>query len=166
MKKPNSKKRAQKSRVFDSMASAAAALGVSKEVLQLAKASKEGGKAFRGSRVKEKELLEWISKQPASQSQDIMELGLKDQKLAEEIRKLRIRNDKEEGRLLLASVVGPALRSLSVNQRLVLRRVLEAELPERLAGKTIPQITEEMRKASDQICDAFREGARKWMDKS
>lgn len=146
------------------MASAAAALGVSKDLLQLAKNSKSGAKAFRGSRVIEKELLEWMSKQPASQSQDLSNLCLKDQKLAEEIRKLRIRNDKEEGRLLLAAVVGPALRNVSINQRIVLKRLLEADLPERLAGKTAPQIAEEMRKAADQICEAFREGARRWME--
>lgn len=146
------------------MSSAAAALGVSKETLQLAKNSKEGSKAFRGSRVDEKALLDWMSRQPASQSQNITELSLKDQKLAEEIRKLRIRNDKEEGRLLLASVVGPALRNVSVNQRLALKRILETELPERVAGKKLAQITEEMRQAADQICDVFREGVRKWME--
>lgn len=159
MKNKIPKKRAE-FRTFDSMAAAAGALGVSKEVLQLAKQSKDC-KAFCGSRVREKELLEWMSAQPDEVK---TQLTLKDQKLVEEIRKLRIRNDREEGRLLLASSVGPALRNLALNQRMALKRVLEMELPERLAGKNISQINEMMRKAADQICDVFREGAHSWME--
>lgn len=143
------------------MAAAAGALGVSKEVLQLAKQSKDC-KAFRGSRVHEAELLEWISRQP----QDLRaELSLKDQKLAEEIRKLRIRNDREEGRLVLASSVAPALRSLAQNQRIALQRILEQDIPEKLAGKTVPQIIQQLSRAADDICNVFREGIKPWMQK-
>lgn len=46
-----------KNRVFDSMAQASAALGVSKDSLQNMKA--QGCPAFRGSRVHERELLSW-----------------------------------------------------------------------------------------------------------
>ena len=158
MRIKNPKKRAE-FRTFDSMAAAAGALGIGKEVLQLAKQSKSC-KAFAGSRVREKELLEWMAAQPVEVK---TQLSLKDQKLAEEIRKLRIRNDREEGRLLLASSVGPALRNLALNQRLALKRILENELPERIANKAVPQIIEQMRKAADQICNVFREGARAWM---
>jgi hypothetical protein len=85
-------------RVFDSMKSAAAGLGVSIEALKAAKAA--GCPAFHNSRVNEDEFKQWASAQPPVSEQDAKKLPLRDQKITEEIRRLRIANDASERELI------------------------------------------------------------------
>src|SRR5213075_1497571 len=63
------------------------------------------------------------------------------------------------------SVIGPALRNVSLHQRAVLQRILEQELAPNLAGLTPIEVLERMKRAVDTICSTFREGVSGWLDK-
>lgn len=62
------------------------------------------------------------------------------------------------------SVIGPALRNISLHQRAVLQRKLEQELAPNLVGLTALEIGERVRAAVDELCAIFREGTRQWAD--
>ena len=80
-------------RTYDSLAGAAAGLGLSIDVLRAAK--RAGCPAFRSNRVYSSELLAWLKAHPQTVTP-----GMKEQKLAEEVRKLKLVNDQREGRLV------------------------------------------------------------------
>ena len=69
-----------------------------------------------------------------------------------------------QGEYLKKSVIGPAFRNLSLNQRACLQRKLESELGPKLAGATPLEIQAHMRDAVDEICNVFRNGSRQWME--
>ncbi len=121
----------KKYRIFDSMALAASSLGVSRDTLRAAKES--GCKAFENSRVKEKELLQWMSENGVAESNG-GPLTLKDQKTAEEIRKLRIKNDKDQGKLIAKAEVAGAIRRVLGKVSSITESKLVAEYPTVVAG--------------------------------
>lgn len=86
----------QTPRTFDSLRSAAAGLKLPLRVLKTAKQA--GCSAFRSNRVYEAELLAWIEANP--EAINAASDDPRDEKLREEIRKLRIANDAKEGRLV------------------------------------------------------------------
>lgn len=122
----------KKYRVFDSMAAAASALGVSKDTLRAAKESPDC-QAFAGSRVKERELLDWMSANGVNHTEE-GPLTLKDQKTQEEIRKLKIKNDKDQGKLVLKSEVAAAIRRAIGAVSSILESKLVHEYPTVVAG--------------------------------
>ena len=101
-------------RVFDSLAAAAAALNLDKQTLKRAKGA--GCPAFVGSRVQEKVFLRWISDNPDKLAAPAG-ATLEDQKTGEQIRKLRIGNDLEDGKSILKATVEKLLHELFAGVR-------------------------------------------------
>ena len=114
------------------MGAAASALGVSKDTLRAAKESPDC-KAFVGSRVLEKELLDWMSRNDVTASSD-GPLTLKDEKTKEEIRKLRIKNDKDQGKLVLKAEMASAIRRALGKVSSICESTLVHEFPTVVAG--------------------------------
>ena len=56
------------------------------------------------------------------------------------------------------------MRNLSLNQRAVLIRLLETELPPKLANRTEIEIRELLKQTVDTICGVFRDGIKGWME--
>lgn len=125
MKKPETLDK-PKGQVFDTMRAAAGALKLPMRVLKTAKA--QGCPAFRGTRVYGDELLAWLDANPVAQSADP-----KDEKLLEEIRKLRLANDAKAGRLVERAWVVERIHRLGGEVNAV-RAKSEAEHPLRFAA--------------------------------
>jgi hypothetical protein len=123
--------RKKQSRIFDSMAAAAAALGVSMETMKAAKQSPDCH-AFHASRVNETEFLDWASKHEVTTASDVM--TLKDQKTQEEIRKLKIKNDKDQGKLILKTEVAAAIRRALGRVSSIVEAKLVLEYPTVVSG--------------------------------
>ncbi len=68
------------------------------------------------------------------------------------------------GEYIRKSVIGPALRNISLHQRATLLRKFEQELSPKLAGRTTIEILSEVRAACDEICRIFSDSTRKWAD--
>lgn len=148
------------SRTFDSMTSAAAALGVSREVIAAAKNSGECIEAFHGSRVIEQPLLRWISANSdkvASQA-----VTLKDKKVAEEIRKLKLKNDKDEGKLVPRAAVAESIRKVSGPINFLIDQKLENEYPSAVAGLDVPQARIYGKRLADSIKEEFQKLFTAW----
>src|SRR5690348_4992546 len=118
------------------MASAASALGVSKDTLRAAKEA--GCAAFVGSRVEEAPLLEWMSQHEVKPGQTNGQLTLKDQKTAEEIRKLKIKNDKDQGKLVAKADVAAAIRRALAGVSGICEAKLVNEYPTLVSGQDPP----------------------------
>jgi hypothetical protein len=73
-----------------------------------------------------------------------------------------LKADAERGKFISKEVIGPALRNLSLNQRFCLERKLESELAARIPKEFHPQLSA----AVDEICAAFHNGVRAWMDEA
>lgn len=119
----------EKPRVFDSLKAAAAALRLPMRTLQLAKQA--GCPAFKSNRVYEAELLQWLE----ANAETIQAAGgdPRDEKLREEIRKLRIANDAKEGRLVEKAWVGSKIQS-AAGALNAFRAKSEAEHPVKFAA--------------------------------
>lgn len=125
-----------KPRTFDSLRSAANGLKLPLRVLQAAKSA--GCQAFRSNRVYEAELLQWLEAHP-----DIVNGAgddPRDEKIREEIRKLRIANDAKEGRLIERAWVAERMQRTAGDLN-NLRAKWEAEMPLNFAA-TNGDITE------------------------
>lgn len=94
--------------------------------LQLAK--KAGCPAFKSNRVYETELLHWLEKNPVAESHDP-----RDEKLREEIRKLRIANDAKESRLVERAWVGARIQRAAGDLQ-AFRAKSETEHPTKFAA--------------------------------
>lgn len=81
---------------FDSMKAAASGMGVT--LAQLRAAKNGGAPGFRSNRIYSDEVLPWIQEHGADIEE--AEESLKEQKIREEVRKLRIANELKEGRLV------------------------------------------------------------------
>jgi len=116
-------------RTFDSLKAAATALRLPIRALQRAKQA--GCPAFRSNRVYEAELLQWMEANPET----IEAAGddPRDEKLREEIRKLRIANDAKEGRLVEKAWVGSKIQS-AAGVLNAFRAKSEAEHPVKFAA--------------------------------
>lgn len=137
-------------RVFDSMAAAAGALGVSKDTLRAAKESPDGAKIFRGSRVDEEEFLKWAEQHQIETSPGDV-LTLRDQKIAEEIRKLKIRNDKDAGKLIARVEVAAAIRRALASVAGIIEAKIVGEWPSAVAGLDPAQARVYGRRLYDEV---------------
>jgi hypothetical protein len=116
-------------RTFDSLKAAAAALRLPMRTLQLAKQA--GCPAFRSNRVYESELLAWLE----TNAELIAAAGddPRNEKLREEIRKLRLANDQREGRLVERAWVGERIQR-AAGELNAARAKSEAEHPVKFAA--------------------------------
>lgn len=148
-------------RVFDSLAMAAAVLDVDRQTLKRAKEA--GCPAFVGSRVQEKEFLRWISDNPDKLAAP-EGATLDDQKTAEQIRKLRIENDRTEAKLILKATIEQRLHEIHSAQLKILRQRLENEYPTAVAGMDPAQARVYGKRLVDEICAQMRGFVEKWKD--
>lgn len=121
---------------YDSIKSAAAAMGISAEILQRAKNC--GCPSFRGSRVYPEGLRQFLS----DHDEELKAMGgasLKDAKLEEEIRKLKINNDRAAKILVLKTKIIAFFHGFTAEHRAALHQVLENEYPTAVAGMDPPQ---------------------------
>jgi len=83
-------------------------------------------------------------------------VALRDQKLMEEIRKLRIANDAKGRKLVDRAVIEGELLKVATEQRNILRLKLENEWPAKVAGLDVTQARVYGRRLSDEIMVAFQ----------
>lgn len=137
-----------KGRTFDSLRSAAASLKLPLRVLKIAK--QEGCPAFRSNRVYEAELLKWLEDNPDA----IGAAGNdpREEKLFEEIRKLRIANDAKEGRLVERAWVAERMQR-AAGELNSMRAKWEAEMPVQFAATNgdIPECRTILRGIMDDL---------------
>lgn len=86
------------------------------------------------------------------------ELGpLKEQKLEQEVRYLRLKGDREERRMIPRSEVDALLLHIATRQKTLLYQRLETELPPKLDGLSAAETRPILRKVADDICDEMRD---------
>lgn len=120
-----------KNRVFDSMKACAAALNVSVDVVRRIKES--GSTAFQGSRINAEQFQKDLSAYGERKKVE-GKLSLRDQKLLEEIRRLKLENDESESRLISKAWVVSRIAACGSKVRGILRQKLEIEYPNAAAG--------------------------------
>jgi hypothetical protein len=119
---------------YDSLKAAASALNIPKSVLQRAKDL--GCANFRSGRVYVEGLKKWIADHQAEFAGSD---SLKGQKLAEEVRKLKIKNDRDSGVLVQKARVIQFFNEFAGEFRGQVHQVLENEYPTVVAGMDPPQ---------------------------
>jgi hypothetical protein len=135
-----------KADLYDSMASAAAGEGISLELVRRAK--RAGCVAFRGSRVDGAALRKFIAERGDTLAQDGG--SLKEEKTKEEIRKLRLRNDRDEGKVVMRTEIAMKLRTALGRMRGVLEQKIVNQLPADAAMLEAPEIRIIGRKILDE----------------
>jgi hypothetical protein len=153
-----------KTKVLDTMAQVLAELekkGVEPWKVKLAK--KLG--AFRaGGRANPQEVLDFIAahpdqfEKPPSLTKEEADIKLKEVKIARETLAL----ERDKGLLIRKTEVYETCKSVSQHQRAVLQRKLETELPPKLLGLSVIEITEAMRLVVDDICRIFHDRTKGW----
>jgi hypothetical protein len=145
-------KKAQK-KIVESMRAAASALGVDYRLVQRAK--RMACPAFlQGNRIDVDALEAWISANAERLKSE--PLDLRDQKIAEEIRKLKIANDERAGVLVRKDDVIAAISKFLLAGRRILKAKLENEYPSAVAGLDVPQAIIYGKRLHDAIADEFR----------
>jgi hypothetical protein len=150
-----------KDRRFDSMDQASAAMKIPKETLQRIKA--KGCPAFRGSRIYEQELRDYMdaNAEQFKTSGDDTE-SIKNRKAFEDWRKVKLANDKEEGKLIVRKLVSMRLHELSAGQLTLLRQRLENELPAQVAGLDPASARIIFKRVVDEICGKMQVLVKDW----
>ena len=143
---------------YDSMRQASAATGYSISVLKRLKES--GSKAFRGSRVYRAELEADVSGLVGDMQGD-PGLPLRDQKLLQEVRKLKIANDAREGRLVQKALVDQAIRALNTRIKALCLRY-ENDAPMLFRGADDAELREATGKAMDEFLIEWQSFADCW----
>jgi hypothetical protein len=87
----------------------------------------------------------------------IRELQLKCDRLAHKL-------ETEQGLYIAKADIGPALHNLALNMRSLFQRKAENEMAPRLAGRTELEITAEMKRLVDDVCEINEEGIREWLE--
>jgi hypothetical protein len=137
---------------YDSIAAAAAALGIATAVLK--KAKRSGAPGFRGSRVYPAELLPWLSAQePAPVNPD----QVKEEIAREMLRERKFRNEEREGRFLPKAETLAAVRDLAELLKSKLRSALEDDLPPLICNQPPAIIRTHMKELVDRLCREFQE---------
>lgn len=149
-------------RNFDTMESAAGALGLSVKAIKRIKAA--GCTAFRNGRIHEKELLEYVSAHRAELETPGSTDSLKEQKLSEEIRKLRIANDGREKLVIGREAVAAALAEWARSFSELLEAKLENEWPALVHGMELAEIRAKGKELADQARAGVQELGRKIWD--
>jgi len=149
----------KKTQLYASIASAASALGVSEAILKQAK--RMGCSAFAAcGRVDGALLLKFIS----SNEKELTTGGiaLRDQKVTEEVRKLRIRNDRDEGKLIAVELVKACVARVLARVDQILEQKLANEWPSAVAGLDVPQARIYGKRLGDQVRVEFNRLKEEW----
>lgn len=150
--------------VADSMEQATGITGIDKPILQRIKA--DNCPAFRGSRVYISELMEFLETNPiqkyAENADDSGKAIIEIEIAKERRRKLQMENDERAGLLISREEINAEVFALGRQLQGVLRRVLENELPTKLAGRSVEEIRPVMREIVDDICKRFHSSSGQW----
>ncbi len=146
---------------FDSMGQCAAALGLSIDALKAAK--RKGCGAFKpGGRVDGDAFQQWIKDNPSAFEAGQEAMSLKEQKISEEIRKLRIANDAKERALVSRSRVIEAIDRTQASVDTLTEAKLVNEWPHEVAGLDVNKAREYGRKLKDEMMAEIRKMAEYW----
>lgn len=116
----------------------AASLGIEVEVVKAAK--KAGCTAFRANNsIDRAELKAWLA-DTKNQEKLSASVSYKDKKTFEEWRRLKLRNDREEGKVIDRIAIIAAINALSAACRETLEQKLLREYPAAVAGMDVPQV--------------------------
>lgn len=88
--------------------------------------------------------------------------SLRDEKLTEEVRKLRIRNDRDDGKLIPVEDVKRREASILAKVDSIIEQKLSNEYPSAVAGLDVPQARVYGKRLGDQIRGLFNELASTW----
>jgi len=88
--------------------------------------------------------------------------SLRDEKLTEEVRKLRIRNDRDDGRLISVDDVKRRESSILAKVDAIIEQKLSNEYPSAVAGLDVPQARVYGKRLGDQIRGMFQDLATNW----
>jgi hypothetical protein len=141
-----------KKHIVESIPAAATLLNVSAEVVK--KAKQLGCSAFKpGNRINVEDLRKWIAENAELVKAHGEELSLKDQKLNEEVRKLKRINDEGDKKLIPISRHENEIREMSseVQKRMY---SLPPRAPE-LAGLSVPDIEARLTAWMDEVVSAL-----------
>lgn len=142
------KKKAKAQDSHDSIASAAAAMGISERILKQAK--KLGCPGFRGSRVYPADVFPWLKENPIAPETTKESIEL------QKLRKLTHANDVADGLYWKAAQVEDWLVSTVEKIKALLKQRLEDELPPKLEGLRAPEIAARMKQVNIDICNLMR----------
>lgn len=159
MQSQKTKKHAQKARQFPSMKAAAAAMGLSLSILKEAKEMGCAGFKARGS-VDEKQVRAFIAEHHEKLSKS--GTSLRDQKIAEEVRKLRLKNDRDEAKLIPVEDVRQIHAEILARVDGILEQKLSNEYPSAVAGLDVAQARVYGKRLGDQVRGEFQKLAEKW----
>lgn len=145
------------------MRQAASALGVPFNHVKYAK--EMGCAAFKSTRVNNEILKQWL----LDHKEDLINLPTVS-KEAVDIRLKMIRGDREafafeadKGKFWPKEKIGVALTLLAKHRRATLQRRLEVELPPKLIGLGVIDITDVMTRTVDEICREWSDRTKQWM---
>lgn len=139
-------------RTFDTMKAAAAAMGIPIGTLKLAK--QYGCPAFKGSRVFEQKLIDWMAANGDKLGSG--DADYKALKLQEEFRRLKLSNDRADGLLIEVEKVKADWKAVLSKVMVILRRKLENEYPARVAGLEAPAARVYGKRVVDEINKELR----------
>jgi hypothetical protein len=138
------------------------AAGLSGHPVEIFKRAKElGSPGFKGSRVCPELVLKFVTEN-ADQFTAPAGADLKQQKLAEEVRKLRLANDTKEGKYVLRSAVIESCRKTLPAMNALLEQKLCNELVSVMPGLSPDQARPYAKKLLDQILAEFESFRRFW----
>lgn len=137
-------------RKHENTKAAASALGVSVEAIK--RARELGCPAFEpGNRIRHDDLKKWMAAHADELKVSGDNLSLKEQKINEEIRKLKIANDLKEKQLVRRADVLAAQAGMAAKIKQVLEQKLENEYPSAVAGMDVAQARIYGRRVHDAI---------------
>lgn len=87
---------------------------------------------------------------------------LREEKLKEEIRLLKLKAQREEGKTILVDEVSGFLKDWTARLDMALTAELEVNAPPLLAGKSIVEVREGLRAVHDRLREATKNGLLKW----
>jgi len=86
---------------------------------------------------------------------------LREELIHEQIRKLKIRNDKEAGALVARAAVCSAVAATTTGVKGILRRFVQ-EAPPDLVGLEVPDIRVALKRWEDHLCERFQTLSKHW----
>lgn len=144
----------------DSIKAAAGRTGKPVELFRRAKAL--GSPGFENSRVCPDLVFKFIAENPEKFVVGGDAIPLKDQKLNEEIRKLKIKNDKDEGKMVARTEVAASVRQTLSAVGPILEAKLQNEWPMTVSRLDPPQCRKYGKELTDEILKQFEELERLW----
>jgi len=144
---------------YDSIAQAAAAMGVPKSVLR--KLKRDGAPGFHGSRVYPGELRPHLETLQSTTGETADRDALECRRLLAQCKRIEHANLVESAGVIAVAPVLAAIATIGEQLKSALRAIYEDELPPVISGLSPEAIRIETRKANDRLCAKFFAGTDK-----